>query len=47
MYLVQYKNIINMIYCVKFKVLIVMSLKNQFFWVVVLFCLVSSSSWTS
>jgi len=36
MYLVQYKNIINMVYYVKFKVLVVMPLKKQFFWVVVL-----------
>ena len=36
MYLVQYKNIINVVYYVKFKVLVVMSLKKQFFWVVVL-----------
>jgi hypothetical protein len=36
MYLVKYKNVINVVYYVKFKVLVVMLLKNQFFWVDVL-----------
>jgi len=47
MCVVQYKNIITMVYYMKFKIIVVLLLKKQFFWVVVLCWLVSSSFWTA